>query len=258
MIKKYLKDIAFIRAFYVMYKSLTRQYGFTPKVLSNLIVFLKEYTFYKRINDNSNFYLGDECLYPCLTDRTEITPLEPTYFFQDTWAARKIFELKPDHHYDVGSSAKTIGIISQFVPVTMIDIRPIQLKLDNLFFVKGSVLALPFDDGSIDSLSSLCVIEHIGLGRYGDPIDPWGSEKSIKELKRVLKRGGVLLFSVPIDKENKVYFNAHRAFTRDYIIKLFDEFEILEERYQHGNFLYDSYDPIKGFGTGLFLLRKII
>ncbi|MEM4197124.1 MAG: DUF268 domain-containing protein, partial [Candidatus Anstonellaceae archaeon] len=141
--------------------------------------------------------------FPCLFDNLNYTPIEPTYFYQDCWAAKHIFDMKPSHHYDVGSSVKTMGIISQFTPVTMIDIRPIELELPNLFFKRGSILELPFEDNSIESLSSLCVVEHIGLGRYGDPLDPFGSEKAIKELKRVLKPGGVLLLSVPIDTENK-------------------------------------------------------
>lgn len=139
----------------------------------------------------------------------------------------------------------------------MIDIRPIELELPNLFFKKGSILKLPFEDNSIDTLSSLCVVEHIGLGRYGDQVDSFGSEKAIKELKRVLKVGGVILFSVPVDKENKIYFNAHRAFTRDYILELFDGFEVMEEKYIYGTKMYDNYVEAKGFGTGLYKLKKL-
>ncbi len=194
--------------------------------------------------------------YPCLVDNTKDTYIEPTYFFQDSWAAKQIFKLKPKHHYDIGSSVKTMGIIAQFVPITFVDIRPIELELENLFFKKGSILELPFEDNSIESLSSLCVVEHIGLGRYGDELDSFGSEKAIKELKRVLKVGGVILFSVPVDAENKVYFNAHRAFTWDYILSLFNDFEVLEEKYHYGTKMFNEYDAKKGFGTGLFMLRK--
>lgn len=197
-------------------------------------------------------------LYPCLFDNITFTPIEPIYFFQDTWAAKKIFELNPTHHYDIGSSAKTIGILSQFVPITMIDIRPLELELENLFFKKGSILKLPFEDNSIDSLSSLCVVEHIGLGRYGDEINPLGSEKAIKEIKRVLKIGGIILFSVPVNFENKIYFNAHRAFTREYILELFKGFRLLEEKYIYGTKIFDSYDIDKGFGTGLYMFKKAL
>jgi hypothetical protein len=34
------------------------------------------------------------------------------------------------------------------------------------------------------------VVEHIGLGRYGDPIDPDGDLKAISELKRVVQKRG--------------------------------------------------------------------
>ncbi|BDZ73129.1 hypothetical protein GCM10025856_08480 [Methylophaga marina] len=150
-----------------------------------------------------------------------------------------------------------MSILSQYVPVTMIDIRPIELKLNNLYFKKGSILNLPFQNNSIETLSSLCVIEHIGLGRYGDEINSFGSEDAIKELKRVLKVGGIILFSVPVDNENKIYFNAHRAFTRHYVLSLFQNFKVLDEKYHYGMAMYDEYEPSRGFGTGLFMLEKL-
>lgn len=204
-------------------------------------------------NKNKEFTFG--YMYPCLSDKTENTPLDPVYFFQDTWAAKKIFEIKPKKHVDIGSNAKTVGIISQFVPTTMVDIRPLPLKLQNLNFIKGSILKLPFEDDSIECISSLCVIEHIGLGRYGDDLDPFGSEKSIEELKRVVKENGYILFSVPVYKENKIFFNANRTFKRDYILKFFEGCELVEEKYVYGNTMYSEY---KGeFGIGCFLFKKL-
>lgn len=254
-VKKFLNQHTNIKLYYNFFDSLKKWYNVHPGVLS-YYKFLKEYKDYCKNDNNPNFKKSSEFLYPCLEDRTSYTPIEPTYFFQDTWEASKIFQTKPSHHYDIGSSVRTIGIISQFVPTTMIDIRPLELKLDNLFFKKGSILALPFEDNSIESLSSLCVVEHIGLGRYGDCFDPWGSEKAIKELKRVLKIGGNLFFSVPIDVENRIYFNAHRAFSREYILDLFQDVELIEEKYIYGLTLHDNYDRSKKFGTGLFHFRK--
>jgi SAM-dependent methyltransferase len=216
--------------------------------------YLNELNSFKKMGENTKFRHIQ--LYPRLSDKTDNTPIEPIYFFQDTWAAKKIFEMKPSHHYDIGSSVKTVGIISQFVPTTMVDIRPLEIELPDLFFIKGDILNLPFEDSSIESLSSLCVVEHIGLGRYGDALNPFGSEEAIQELKRVLKPGGFLLFSVPVDKENKIYFNAHRTFTREYILSLFSDMMLMEEKYIYKNKLYDCYDPKKGFGTGLYLIKK--
>lgn len=218
------------------------------------IWFINEYFSFKILGENKNFKKIE--WFPQLNDNLTYTPLDPTYFYQDSWAAKQLFKLKPKHHYDVGSSAKTIGILSQFTPITMVDIRPIELKLDNLFFKQGSILNLPFEDNSLETISSLCVVEHIGLGRYGDALDPFGSEKAIKELQRVLKVGGIILFSVPIDRENTIYFNAHRAFTKSYIVELFTDFELLEEKYQYGVEMHDQYDASKGFGTGLYMWKK--
>ena len=251
-----LKNYKLIRSIYSLSMLLKQFVKFKPLLLlKQLIWYSNQYLNFKKHQANQHFKTFE--LQPCLFDNTLTTPLDPTYFYQDSWAAKKIFELNVNHHYDVGSSAKTIAILSQFVPITMVDIRPIELRLNNLFFQEGSILNLPFEDNSIDSISSLCVVEHIGLGRYGDTLDTHGSEKGIGELKRVVKHSGTILISVPVDYENKVYFNAHRAFSRDYVLSLFSGFELLEEKYQYGNNLYNTYDPEKGFGTGLYMFKKL-
>ncbi|MFN7039534.1 MAG: hypothetical protein ACK4OM_08325, partial [Alphaproteobacteria bacterium] len=126
------------------------------------ILFTKKmFWFFRQLNDflklgkNENF--KSILYYPCLFDNIPYTLIDYVYFYQDCWAAKHIFELKPSHHYDIGSHIRTIGILSQFVPITMIDIRPPDIELPNLFFIKGSILELPFDNNSIYSLSSLCV-----------------------------------------------------------------------------------------------------
>lgn len=250
-----LKNVQFLRNIYFLYNTTKQFFSFKPLLLiKQYLWFFKELNTLNKLEENKKF--KKIYYYPCLFDNISHTPLEPTYFFQDSWAAKHIFDLKPTHHYDIGSSAKTIGILSQFIPITMIDIRPIELELPNLYFKKGSILELPFEDNSIETLSSLCVVEHIGLGRYGDLIDPFGSEKAIKEIKRVIKVGGVVLLSVPVDSENKIYFNAHRAFRREYILELFNGFEIVDEKYHYGTKMYPSYDKDRGFGTGLYMLKK--
>jgi len=255
LLKEFLKKNELLRDTYFLIKGMMQFFKFKPLLMMNQYMwFLKQFKNFKNMKNNKNFNKLE--WYPCLFDNISHTPLEPTYFFQDSWAAKHIFELKPKHHYDVGSSAKTMGILSQFMPITMIDIRPLELELENLFFKEGSILDLPFEDNSLETISSLCVVEHIGLGRYGDPLDAFGSEKAIKELKRVLKVDGVILFSVPVDNENKIYFNAHRAFTREYILELFSDFEVVDEKYHYGTKMYNAYDVSKGFGTGLYMLKK--
>jgi len=215
-----------------------------------------DYIRFRNRESNHRFKTSLFYVQPYFTDKTKTTPVDPVYFYQDTWCASMIFQNKPTQHVDVGSSAKTVGIISQFTPTTMVDIRPLELSLNGLNFIEGSILDLPFEDNSVESLSSICVVEHIGLGRYGDPIDTFGSEKAIKELKRVVKPGGFLYFSVPVDDECKCLFNNCRTFTPDTIINLFEEFELIDQKYQYGNRLLEQYNRELGFGTGLFAFKK--
>lgn len=230
--------------------------GSALKRARELVSFFGDYWKYKTM-PAGNFSLKTEDLYPRLGDKTGNTPLDPVYFFQNSWCAGKIFADKPERHFDIGSDARLVGIISQFVPTTMVDIRPLPVELPGLDFARGDITSLPFADGEIKSLSSICVVEHIGLGRYGDPLDPFGSEKAAEELKRVLAPGGNLYVSLPVDSENKTYFNAHRAFTREYVLDLFAPLKPVEEKYVYGRTLGESYRKDKGFGTGLFHFRKI-
>ena len=257
-IKSKLKANSNILSFYYFIRSMKEYISFDVISLwKSAVWFFDDLRAYKSGIRKNTGATKIGVLLPQLKDRTTTTPLDPVYFLQDSWAAKKIFDLKPGHHYDVGSAAKTIGIISQFVPTTMIDIRPIEIKLTNLFFQEGSILALPFPDESVHSLSSLCVIEHIGLGRYGDPVDVFGTEKAAAELQRITAPGGIILISVPVDEEDKVYFNAHRAFTPEYIFGMFNKCTLLEEKYIYGPDLFDSYSKEKQFGVGLFMFKKL-
>ena len=243
------KKIIFYKNIFLLRPSLSKK-------IKLFLGFASDFKRYKKINTNKNFFLSKRDWEPRLYDKTETTPLDAIYFYQDAWCAKKIFTAKPPRHYDIGSKAELVGIISQFVPTTMIDIRPIDLKLDNLSFIKANILSLPFADGSLESISSICVIEHIGLGRYGDKLDPFGSEKAISEIKRVLAPNGNLYISLPVDTKNTIYFNAHRAFAREYILKLFQPLKLIEEKYIYRNELVNNYDKAKGFGTGLFHFQK--
>ncbi|MDO8482551.1 MAG: DUF268 domain-containing protein, partial [bacterium] len=97
----------------------------------------------------------------------------------------------------------------------------------NLKSAKADLMALPFRDGSIESLSCMHTVEHIGLGRYGDPINPDSDLKAMRELTRVLAKNGTLLFVVPIGIP-KIIFNAHRIYSYEQIINAFDKLELKE------------------------------
>jgi SAM-dependent methyltransferase len=199
--------------------------------------------------------LNARYFFPCLGEDTKETVIDAVYFYQDSWAFERIFNNHPAWHVDVGSHHKYVSLLSKVVPVTMVDIRPLSVPLASLKFQEGSILALPFEDKSVPSVSSICVVEHIGLGRYGDPIDPEGSEKAIHELKRIVQPGGDLYISVPIDTENRIYFNAHRAFQEKYLLSLFAPFTVIDQKYIFNDQFMDR--PDEGFGVGCYHFQAV-
>ncbi len=92
---------------------------------------------------------------------------------------------------------------------------------------KEDICNLSFEKNSISCLSCMHVIEHIGLGRYGDKLDYDGDLYAIRELKRVIKSGGNLLIAVPVGQP-KIRFNAHRIYSYDQIISYFEELKLKE------------------------------
>ena len=147
----------------------------------------------------------------CLADRTALTTFDRHYVYHPAWAIRILLETRPAEHVDVSSLLHFAAMASAVVPVRFYDYRPAPLRLGNLSCGQADLMALPFADRSIASLSCMHVLEHIGLGRYGDPIDPRGDRKALAELERVLAPGGTLLVVVPVGRP-RVQFNAHRIY----------------------------------------------
>jgi SAM-dependent methyltransferase len=191
----------------------------------NLPRYLVDWRRYSQMAGPDGLQWGES--YPNLADRTGSTPFDAHYFYQAAWIARKLTKATPVWHVDIGSSVMMIGITSAITPTIFVDYRPFQGQLTGLSSAAGDLMALPFADGSIDSLSCMHVIEHIGLGRYGDAIDPQGSFKAACELVRILAPGGRFFFSTPIGRE-RVQFNAHRIFAFETILRMFDDLELVD------------------------------
>ncbi len=82
--------------------------------------------------------------------------------------------------------------------VTMVDIRPSAFKHPNLTQVIADLRKLPFPDSAFDHAYALSTLEHVGVGHYGDEIDPNGDAKCVREAWRVLRDGGYFLLSSPV------------------------------------------------------------
>lgn len=160
-------------------------------------------------------------------DATATTGFNVQYVYHPAWAARVLSRTRPAKHVDIASHVSFISLVSAFVPIEFYDYRPANIMLTGLTTKRGDLMALPFPDNSVQSLSCMHTVEHIGLGRYGDPLDPDGDLKAIRELQRVTAHGGDFLFAVPMGKA-KLHFNSDRTYSYDQITEYFKDFEVKE------------------------------
>jgi len=137
----------------------------------------------------------------------------------------------------------------------------------NIIFHRADIQNLPPQfTNYCDSLSCLHALEHFGLGRYGDAIDPNGHLAGLRSLHKILQPGGILYLSVPIGQE-RIEFNAHRIFSLRTILKMtsplfeLESFSFIDDE---GKLYLDQ--PITPqainnnyglhYGCGVFELRK--
>ncbi len=232
-------------------------------LLSPLVIF--DYREFKKLDSTPRFRLETRDFFPQVFDKTVTTGFDRHYVYHTAWAARKVKQIAPEKHVDIASSLYFPGIVSAFIPVEFFDYRPAPLNLSNLSTKHADLTALHFSSDTISSLSCLHTIEHVGLGRYGDPIDPQGDIKACLELSRVLAPGGSLLFVTPVGREAVIQFNAHRIYTYELVISMFpnlmlEEFSFVPERGTDG--IHENADPRElvneTYACGCFWFKKPI
>lgn len=129
------------------------------------------------------------------------------YFWQDLWAARKIIKSGVKEHFDIGSRLDGFiaHLLASDIDVTMIDVREFPEKIEHMKTIVDDATKLrQIDDESIESMSALCSLEHFGLGRYGDMINPEACFQCFENMQRKLKKGGKLYLSLPIGRESRI------------------------------------------------------
>ena len=188
--------------------------------------FLKHYYKFMKLNDD-RFNLSFNNCWPILDEWSADHGFDRHYIYHTSWAARIIANNPPQLHIDIASDLSFSTLISAFTRVDYYDYRKLDLELDGINIGVADLLELPFESNSIKSVSCMHVIEHIGLGRYGEPIDPTGDIKAISELIRILAPKGRLFFVVPIGK-SRIEFNAHRIYDKAQIFTLFSKLNILD------------------------------
>ena len=234
-------------------------------IIQKYLSFVRSFMLFKKASSRNQkrFNISWKNRYPCLNDNTTQTYFDRHYVYHTGWAARVLAKTNPKEHIDISSSLYFVSIASAFIPIEFYDYRPAKLLLNNLTSKSADILNLPFANKSIKSISCMYVVEHIGLGRYGDPLNPNGDLKAINELQRVLAPNGNLLFVVPIGKP-QIMFNAHRIYSHNQIINYFSElklkeFALIPENENNGGLVYNPQEQLlkkQTYGCGCFWFTR--
>lgn len=166
--------------------------------------------------------------------------------FECAFAAYHIGRICPDHILDVGSYRHfVLGLLARF-RVTTIDVRSHRSLSDREVVMACDAGALPFPDNSFEAVLSLCALEHVGLGRYGDAIDLDADRRAFQHMLRVLRPGAHLVFTTTINRsEPSLAFNAHRIYDAKTIRGYCSGLGVVEEKfYSHKLQDFCSFDQI--------------
>lgn len=179
--------------------------------------------------------------FPILGDYTDqVGSARGHYFHQDLLVASLIHADAPKRHVDVGSRIDGfIAHVAAFRPIEVMDVRALDdTGHANIRFLKRDLMdPAPDMAGIADSISCLHAIEHFGLGRYSDPLNPSGHMQGFRNIWRMVAPGGRLYMGFPIGLTNEVHFNANRVFhpreifnwTEDLIPSYLERFDYVDD-----------------------------
>lgn len=199
--------------------------------------------------------------------------IDTHYFYSDLLVASSIYKANPLRHIDVGSRIDGfVAHVASFRSIEVLDIRPLNnLGIGNIKSVQVDLMNTDSVPVNIcDSISSLSVLEHFGLGRYGDKIDPKGHIRGFNNILKMLKPGGTAYISFLVGPSNEVIFNAHRVFDPLEIFnwpEVRNSIELIRFDYvDHSGKIYhdidllnvkEDHEMFKFIGTGIYSFRKI-
>ena len=207
---------------------------------------------------------------PILSDYTnQAGSASGHYFHQDLLVASFIYNKNPRRHIDIGS--RVDGFVAHVAAYRKIDVMDVRALNNtghmNISFIKADLMNREnAEDGITDSISCLHAIEHFGLGRYGDQLDPNGHLIGFNNVLRMLSKNGTLYISFPIGNQNEVHFNAHRVFIPNDIFTWAEDPKCIElERFDYVDDEGDlhqnvdiKYTPMNlSYGCGIYTFKKV-
>ena len=145
-------------------------------------------------------------------------------------------------HFNIsGSTGLVIGSLSPWVEVILIEkgkakkiltdeYYPIISEHPQIDYIHPVDLAKRFSEikskYNFDFVASYSSLEHAGLGRFGDHLDPDGDLKEMQKVYCLLKEGGLVFLGTEYGKD-ALFWNAHRIYGKWRAPMMFANFEFL-------------------------------
>lgn len=79
---------------------------------------------------------------------------------------------------------------------------------------------------AVDVIMSISSVEHAGLGRYGDVLDPEADMKTVRWMRSLLPDGGLLILQVPVGSP-QLQWNAQRVYGRSRLRRLLSGWQVV-------------------------------
>jgi len=134
---------------------------------------------------------------------------------------------------DVGGSESLLPLrlAKRGHSVTVFDFRRYRERHPNLSAICGDFLANTLPGESFDFVLMVSTIEHIGFGSYGAPVHEDGDFAAMSEAKRIIKRSGRIIITVPFASAEHIIPGFERWYDLPRIQRLFDGMHVLAEEY---------------------------
>lgn len=143
--------------------------------------------------------------------------------------ARRLLEMHADERFveyplvfsaigkNPGATVLDLGCWGSPLPIQLaslgyrvvgVDVNDYPLCHPSFDFVRGDICCLPFPAASFNTVTCISTLEHVGLGRYGDPVGSDAQERAIGEMARVVCDGGRVVIAVPFGKKRHVVYSS--------------------------------------------------